>query len=120
MLHKSRTWCVTAVGSAEELAEKLTQHTWTLCTAFELDGYVYANDATSADGAQEYAVLRRDGETSEFVQLESITFSWCSEVQALALIRRISAGEINSCQYGWISAGRFETPTEHGRCLHCQ
>jgi hypothetical protein len=39
MMHKNRRWCVGQVGSAEELAEKLTGHTWTRCTGFELSGY---------------------------------------------------------------------------------
>jgi len=33
VMHKRR-WCVSAVATVEELAQKLTQHTWTLCTGF--------------------------------------------------------------------------------------
>ena len=58
MFHKKRVWCVSPVGSAEELAEKITQHSWTLCTGFQIDGYLFLNYATSEDGAQEYAVVK--------------------------------------------------------------
>lgn len=56
MLHKNRRWCVTPVASAEELAEKLTEMTWCGCSGFRLGGYLWLNDATSPDGAQEFAV----------------------------------------------------------------
>jgi len=54
MFHQNRVWCVTPVSSAEELARKLTTVTWTCCTAFELGGYVWLNDATSPDRGQEW------------------------------------------------------------------
>ena len=76
MMHDNRIWCVSAVESAEDLARKLTEITWCGCTAFELEGYLWLDDATSPDGAQEFSVLKKcvDG---TFVQIESITFSWC-------------------------------------------
>jgi hypothetical protein len=99
------------------LADALTNFTWTSCQAFELAGYVFANDATSPDGAQEYAVLRnRNG---EFVQIESITFSWCSEAQATALIERALAGQFDGNHFGVVAACRFQTPDVHGSCQFC-
>lgn len=120
MLHRNRVWSVAPVASAEELAEKLTEHTWTCCQAFELPGYIFASDATCGDGAQEYAVLRRVKHASEFVQIESITFSWCTFEKALALIRRIIAGEFDACVYGHVPGWRLQTPAAHGRCHLCQ
>jgi hypothetical protein len=120
MLHRKRLWSVSPVAFAEELAEKLTEHTWTCCQAFELDGYVFASDATCGDGAQEYAVFRRDDNSGEFVQIESITFSWCSQEKALELIRRITTGEFDACEYGRVSSERLQTPAEHGTCHLCQ
>ena len=35
MMHKNRVWCVTPKTTPEEVAELLTQTTWTLCTAFD-------------------------------------------------------------------------------------
>ena len=73
---------VEALTNIAAMAETLTQHTWTLCTAFTLavdpsaPVLLFLNDSFSADGAQEYAVLR-DGR-----QIESITFSWCSRAEA--------------------------------------
>jgi hypothetical protein len=56
MFHTDRVWSVTPVESAEDLARKLPEHTWTACTAFELGGYVWVNDATSPDAGREFAV----------------------------------------------------------------
>ena len=120
MLHRSRIWSVTSVTSADELAEKLTEHTWTCCQAFELQAYIFASDATCGDGAQEYAVLRREATFGEYVQIESITFSWGSEEQALALIQRITTSEFNSFIYGRVLARRFQSPREHGHCALCK
>jgi len=86
MIHGKRTFHVGAVATPEELAEKLTGSTWTLCTGFELDGVLFLNDSFSEDSAQEYAVIE-DGH-----QVESITFSWCDRPQAEQHIRTIIAG----------------------------
>ena len=69
MLHSKRTWCIAPVSDAEELARKLTELTWTGCTAFELEGYLFLNDSTSLDGAQEYAVLKRPAPGEAFFQI---------------------------------------------------
>jgi hypothetical protein len=39
MLHKRGYWSVTPVANPEELAIKLTEYAWTLCTGFSLGGY---------------------------------------------------------------------------------
>ena len=56
MIHTKRRWYVSPVENTETLAEKLTQHSWTLCTGFALQGTLFLNDSTSEDGAQEYAI----------------------------------------------------------------
>lgn len=86
MIHRKRRFLVTHVESAEELAEMLSEQTWTLCTAFEHRGLLFLNDSFSEDGAQEYAAVRA-GE-----QIESITFSWCSPERALDLIQELLNG----------------------------
>ena len=78
------------VPTAEVLAEKLTQHTWTLCTAFQLGPLLFLNDSTSEDGAGEWAIVK-DGQ-----QIETITFGWCSEEQALAYILELQAGTLGT------------------------
>ena len=93
MLHSKRIWSISPVESAESLANKLAQCTWTCCCSFELDGYIFANDATSGDGAQEFAVLMPSSSGEGLVQIESITFSWCTEVESLSLIHRVTAGD---------------------------
>ena len=67
MLHHHRRFAVTVVPSIGELTEKLTEHTWTLCTCFEYQGLLLANDSFLEDGAQEYAVYK------EARQVESLT-----------------------------------------------
>jgi hypothetical protein len=120
MLHRKRTWCVLDGGAAELLAEKLTEHTWTGCTAFELQGYLFLNDSTSADGAQEYAVLKRPvAPAGAFFQIESITFGWCDREKALALVRQVLAGEFDEADYRRAVKPRLHTPAEHGRCHLC-
>lgn len=85
MIHTNRPFSATEVATAEELAEKLTKHSWTLCTGFRFSGHLFLNDSFSEDGAAEYAVIRE----SDGVQVESITFGWCSEEQALGYIKQV-------------------------------
>lgn len=118
MMHKSRVWCLAPIESAEELARKLVDSTWTLCTAFELQGYLFINDATCEDGAQEYAVIKRQADGT-FLQVESITFSWCTYENALEHIRRAISGEDDANDFAAPVNPRLETAQEHGRCRLC-
>jgi hypothetical protein len=107
------------VASAEELAEKLVNTTWCGCTGFELGDYLFLNDSTSPDGAQEYAVVKKDGGQGKAVQIESITFSWCHEPMALAYIRDTVAGRYDRRPFAREVQLVLESPEQHGRCLHC-
>ena len=80
-------------------------------------GYLFANDATCEDGAQEYAALKPAGD--HYVQIESLTFSWMTQERALNIIRRVLAGEFDHERYDTIDGRRFQTPEEHGRCHLC-
>jgi hypothetical protein len=118
MFHDRRMWCVTDVDSPESLATKLSTQTWCCCTAFRIGCYYWLNDATSPDGAQEYAVLRLvDGRY--FVQIESITFSWCDPETTLLFIHRTLAGEFDGTPWRQHVRPYVESPLEHGRCQHC-
>ena len=144
MMHKNRVWCVAPVVTAEELAEKLTQYTWCCCNGFELDGYLWLNDATSPDGAQEYAVVRKPTAADpHYSQVESITASWCTNLQMLRYIREVQSGAASpAIDSGPVIVARsvaelsaalggeqrppsnifhptLETPEQHGRCPHC-
>lgn len=117
MMHKSRRWCVTQAESFEQLAHNLTEHTWTKCTGFELAGYLFLNDSTSADGAQEYAVVRRPTEEGEpFMQVESVTFGWCSMEEALAHVLVAIRGKFDD--QGQPVSPVIETPQIH-KCGNC-
>lgn len=117
MLHRTRIWTIAIETSAEALAERLTQHTWCCCNGFRLEDYLFVNDATCADGAQEYAALKLRGD--RYVQIESLTFSWMTQEQAFDIIRQVLAGRFDHEQYDVVEMRRMQTLAEHGRCHHC-
>ena len=117
MFHSNRIWCVADVETPEELAEKLTEQTWTLCAGFRLGNCVFLNDSLSEDGAQEYAVLVN--EDGVLYQVESITFGWCSRESALKHIRAALAGEFGSVMKQKVDSRVLQSPEEHGRCELC-
>ena len=119
MLHSNRVWCVAPVESAEDLARKVTETTWCGCTAFELSGYAWLNNATSPDGAQDFAVIRLEPTESRFVQVESITFSWCNYERAVDLIQHTLRGAHDDSDFAHEVSPVLQTPAQHGRCLHC-
>ena len=89
-LHK-RKWCVEDVPDAETMAHELKRHAaLTLCTGFRLHGYLFLNDATHEDGAQDdgtslmrctlraqrvFVVPSAVLKEATFVQIESLTVS---------------------------------------------
>ena len=90
MMNDQRAYRIVDVATAQELAEKLSTRgrTWCLCAAFRYKGLLFLNDAFSADGAQEYAVVRE----SDNQQIESITFSWISIAEAKHSIEELETG----------------------------
>jgi hypothetical protein len=118
MLHENRAWRVIDVDSAESLALKLTDHIWCGCTAFRLGEYYWLNDATSPDGAQEYAVVKRTV-SHKFIQIESITFSWCDFERAQQFIDLTLQGDFDSSDWCRSVQPLIEPPEQHGRCQLC-
>lgn len=120
MIHTARAYCVSEVHSAEELAEKLTAHARTLCTAFRLGDYLFLNDSTHEDGGQEYAVLKRPSAPGEpYRQVESITFGSCDFDRGLAYVRRVLAGRFDRSGTAVRHQLYLETEAEHELCHHC-
>lgn len=74
--------------SPASLARTLTEHDWTTCSGFRIGNLVFLNDATSADGAQEYAVF------DELIgkQIESLTVGWMKADKLEAWIVAALAG----------------------------
>ena len=91
MLFPGRIHTLKEVSDLEELAELLTEHTWTLCTGFRLvaagQELLILNDSTSENGAQEYGVFLLDGR-----QVESVTFGWCTRERASQILRDTLSG----------------------------
>ena len=114
MFFKKRIWQVIKVNTPEELAEKLTNYTWTLCTGFKLGDYYFLNDSTSENGAQEYAVLKDTGE-----QIESITLA--GELQrSIELYKQSYKGEYdNEAWNSGIDINTAGNSEQHGRCPYC-
>lgn len=117
MVHHKRRFCVKRVTSVEELVEQLHNHTWTLCTGFQIGKYLWLNDSFREDGAQEYAVFMPN-DIGMYIDIESITVSWCS-------IERLCE-HINTCLSGAWDVNRYgeyilhiDSPEEHRRCPLC-
>lgn len=116
MWHDARYWQITDVADTDTLAEMLAYGgNWTLCSGFRLGGYLFLNDSTSENGAQEYAIVRE----SDRRQVESITFGWCDRERARHHIEAMLAGEECWVDVPPLAADRLETPERHGRCPHC-
>lgn len=102
------------------LAKRLSRdgRTHTLCTAFRLpNGTVLVNDATSEDGAGEWAVLVPEpGET--YRQVESITFGWMPPVLALRTLRALRRATLADFTYE-IARGVRLNPHPDGPCPLC-
>ena len=120
MFFEHRAWQIREVDTANELARKLTQQTWCSCAGFFVSGhpdYLFLNDWSSPDGAAEYGVVKGGLTVQDRHQVESITFSWCSEKKALRYIRQALAGEFD--EFSEPVTIRVETPGEHGSCGYC-
>jgi len=126
MMYKNRTWCIYDASelTPEELAEKLTQHTWTTCTAFQRGPVLYLNDSTSEDGAFECAMVstyRCDtGESFSGSQFESVTFGWCTPEKAASYIREYDDEDavLELCQtQGYNVRGKLHAPGDY--CPAC-
>lgn len=122
MLHADRVWSVSEVSSAEELAKKLTETTWCCCQAFQIAGhprYVWLNDSTSEDGAQEFAVCRLGLAKGEVRQIESITFGWCDYDKSFQFIRETLDGKDDNNEWARQVSATIQPAGEHVRCCHC-
>ncbi|MCA9076563.1 MAG: hypothetical protein KDA93_16180 [Planctomycetaceae bacterium] len=119
MLHTRRVWCVNLAVSAEELARQLIETTWCLCTGFELEGRLFLNDSTSENALNEFAIVKRHEDGRSFLQVESITVSWCDLPQMLHYVQATLMGEYDISDFVHEVSPRLQTPEEHGRCPLC-
>ena len=122
MFNPERTWFVNPVDTPEALARKLTCQSWTLCTAFDLRGYLFLNDSTAEHRAPEFAVVRKPSRSgSPFVEVASIPLAECGPEQVLDLIRRAVAGAFDRADSVRVHSPHLETPQQHGTrpCGHC-
>ncbi len=113
MLHHHRRFGVTVIPSIEELTEQLTRYTWTLCTCFEYQGLLLANDSFSENGAQEYAVYK------EGRQIESLTVSWMTRERLQEVIEGLVRGAYEELEFRPIQPLQTEPASGH-RCSLCR
>lgn len=118
MVHESRRFSFVEVATAEDLAEKLTNHTWCCCNGFKYKDLFFLNDSFSPDGAQEFAVLQFK-EPDIYEQIESITFGWCKQDEALKYINELFEGPRTLYARYHADSLTIQTAREHGRCGHC-
>lgn len=85
MIHTTRPHSIHVIAESVDdasialLANKLANFDWCTCQGFRLGDFLFLNDATSEDGAQEYAVLRASPNADgKHRQVESYTCSWMS------------------------------------------
>lgn len=126
MMHPNRRFNVVdvqprtgeAATAEESLAIRLTESSWTLCTGFRLGDILFLNDATSEDGAPEWAVFHeyQDGRRTPAWQIESITFGWTTRERALRYIRALLDGSLCT------PSGRYTLRLDHpaGSCPLCE
>ena len=119
MFNPDRRFSIVSEEDPEELARKLTRQTWTSCTGFEHAGYLFLNDSTGPDGAQEYAIFKKEPDPSgKFLQIEGVTFSWMDAAEALQVIREIARGKYDNVMRIEHDL-TLETPANHGQCRYC-
>lgn len=122
MMHTKRVWGVVPAEDPQDLATKLTEMSWTLCSAFETAaGTIWVNDSTNPDALQEYGVLRsRPGPDGSQVwqQVESITVTWCSQEKLRSYIEEADTGLYDEEDYGTVTERQLDR--DHRPCPHCR
>jgi len=116
LYHQDRTHTVEKFepDQAHALAEKIRNIVWTPCTGFQIGNYLLLNDATSPDGAQEYAVIDKRTKT----QVESLTISWMEISEIYDILIEFANDTFSHSQ---MYLGEYYEPEKHGSggCEHC-
>jgi hypothetical protein len=122
MFHSNRVWCVSEVESVAELARMLTKSTWTLCSGFIIAShpdYLWLNDALSEDSAVEIAVLKGRRQTTDYLQIESLTVSWMECERVVEVFENVLKGAYGDNRFVHRVDPLLQTPEQHGRCPVC-
>lgn len=122
MLHADRIWVLNEVPTVGGLARKLAEQTWCLCQAFMVHAhprYVWLNDSTSENAAQEFAVIKLGLASGDMKQIESITFSWCNRSRAKEFVLQTLNGKDDHNEFARQVRATIQSPEEHGICQHC-
>ena len=120
MIHKDRRWCMHLAVDVDDLAEKLTNFTWSTCQAFQLKGYLFLNDSDSREEAQRYVVLQRLPDET-LTEIESITLNWSTAARVLEQLHRVVSGEYDMpAEQAERVDVTVEKPEKHGICDACR
>lgn len=88
MMHKTRTFSINKLDSFDELADQLLNYSFVLCQGFQVGEYLFLNDSSSEDGAQEFAVIHNG------FQVESLTVSWVKSKEEMLDLLAELPGEL--------------------------
>jgi hypothetical protein len=85
VFHKDRVHTIKKVEDINALAYDLTQVIWPRCNGFEFKGYLFLNDSADSTESKKYTIFKKDSA----IQIETITFGWCTINQARKYIENI-------------------------------
>jgi hypothetical protein len=120
VIHHARAFRLTEVYSAEELAGKLTDRDWPLCSGFQLGDYLFLNDTAHADDLQQFAVVKRpETAAAHYRQITNVCFAQGAVAENLRSVERILAGRLD--RRGAVVRHQLylETAAEHELCHYC-
>jgi hypothetical protein len=112
MMHSTRAHSIRDVSTADELADLLADHAWTTCTGFRLGGWLWLNDSTSENGAQEFAVVHE----GEGMQHDSWTCSWMTRDRCEELILATVANPSPEWHFGRVQVNLAGPAHRCGAC----
>ena len=110
MIHRNRRYQIQSCYDLADLVQRLTTSTWCGCQGFCWNGLLILNDSFSADGAQEYTIVKNGKE------IESLTVSWMTPDQLTATLEHL-ATDPDPVTYGTVAVV-LESQALH-RCGLC-
>lgn len=116
MIHQRRTWAAEPVTNLPALANRLVHGRFPLCQGFGVGPYLLLNDSTTAEGPQEYGVVRPDG-----LQIWTLTVTWMRAQRLEQVLRYIARGGYDrETPMDLIDlAQRVQTFAQHRGCELC-
>lgn len=118
MLHTERQFAVREVETLDELVVELATKDWCCCCAFRWGRWLFCNDSTGPDGAQEYGLF--DMEMTPPRQVETFTIGWMKPERFRELVGALPEG-LSAEVWESFDGGlpKLEPAEQHEPCQHC-